>query len=202
VRELLLTRHAESEFNASGRVNADPRIPCALTDRGEGQAAALHELLAGEPIDLCVTSEHQRALQTADIALAGRGIPRLVVSDLNEPLAGALEGGTASAYDERLTREGPSSPNPGGESQLDALRRYVHAYRTLARRDESTILIVAHSLPIGWLRSAAAAINGSDDALGVDFAKPGIDFAGAPDRYSSRGLARAVAVLERYLDPR
>ena len=198
MRELLLTRHAESEFNASGRINADPKIPCALTDRGEDQAGVLHELLAGEPIDLCVTSEHQRAIQTADIALAGREMARLVLSDLNEPMAGALEGGTASAYDERLRREGLNSPNPGGESQLDALRRYVLAYRALAIRDEPTILVVAHSLPIGWLRSATAAIEGSDDELGVDFARPGIEFAGPPDRYSTRALARATGVLEVY----
>ena len=87
MRELLLTRHAESEFNASSRINTDPRVPCAMTGRGEEQAAALGVLLADKRIDLCVTSEHERAIATADVALDGRAIPRLVLADFNEPSA-------------------------------------------------------------------------------------------------------------------
>jgi broad specificity phosphatase PhoE len=200
MRELLLTRHAESEFNASGRINADPQIPCALTERGKKQAAALEVLLDKEQIDLCVTSQHERAIATADAALDGRGIPRLVLADLNEPNAGILEGGLASTYDERLRSEGLGSPNPGGgESQLDALRRYVRAYRTLLQRDERIQLVVAHGMPIRWLRSPAAPFDDSTDELSVGFSRPGVAFAGQPDRYRIDDLKVRLDALRQQL---
>lgn len=201
MRELLLTRHAEGEFNATGRINADPGIPCALTQRGAKQAAALGTLLTNERIDLCATSEHERAIATADVALEGREIQRLVLADLNEPGAGTLEGGLASAYDERLFRDGLSSPNPGGgESQLDALRRYLRAYRTLVDRADEVILVVAHGMPVRWLRAPTAPLGVITGDLSASFSRPNVAFAGDPDRYGSNDLRTRIASLERYLE--
>ena len=115
-------------------------------------------------------------------------------------MPGTLEGGLASAYDERLRREGLGSPNPGGgESQLDALRRYVRAYRMLVPRSEHVHLVVAHSMPIRWLRSPAVPFGASTDELSVDFAHPGIAFAGRPDRYGVDDLRARLAALEHCL---
>lgn len=199
MKALLLTRHGESEFNASGRINADPRISSPLTERGEEQAIALGVLLAEEQIDLCITSEHERAITTADVALEGRTITRLVLPNLNEPRAGALEGDLASRYDDRLRRKGMGSPNPGGgESQLDALRRYIRAYEALEQRSEHVQLVVAHGMPIRWLRLARR-LTPVRAEMPIEFSRPNVDFAGTPDVYDAQDLRRRLVELKRYL---
>ena len=90
--DVILVRHAESEANALGIVNGDPSIPYALTDTGRRQAAELGHALSDEMIDLCVVTEFARARETADVALAGRHIPRMTVSELGDPAFGILEG--------------------------------------------------------------------------------------------------------------
>ena len=65
----ILARHGESELSCRGLTNGDPRVACPLTARGREEAGRLGELLATEPIDLCVTSEFERTRETADLAL-------------------------------------------------------------------------------------------------------------------------------------
>ncbi len=84
MEHLILARHAESVFNVRGVLNGDPLVPGGLTERGREQARRLGQLLANDPIDLCVTTAFERTRETADLAFAGRGIPRLVMSELAE----------------------------------------------------------------------------------------------------------------------
>ena len=79
MEEAILSRHGESEYSVRGAINGDPTVAVALTEEGREQARRLGELLGDEPIELCVTSEFQRVRETADLALAGRGVPRLVL---------------------------------------------------------------------------------------------------------------------------
>jgi broad specificity phosphatase PhoE len=199
MRRMILTRHAQSEFNARGRLNADPSIPSGLTDEGVQQARRLERALSVEAIDLCATSEFARAIDTADLALVGRGIPRVSLADLNEPLAPAFEGLPAERYDEWLQAHGSLEPNPGGgESQIDALARYVRAFRTLADRDESVILVVAHALPIAWLRAGWAVARGEAERPRIDFTDPAVPFT-TPYTLSVDEVVRAADALEALL---
>jgi broad specificity phosphatase PhoE len=158
--ELLIVRHAESEPNVGGVISSNPSSPSPLTPRGRLQAEGLAERLADERIDLCVTSELERSIATADLALAGRAVERQVMPELNDTRAGMFEGGLADEHRRWLQAHGLVAPNPGGgESQIDALRRYVGAFRVLADRPEEHVLAVAHGMPIAWLRSARAAAN-------------------------------------------
>jgi broad specificity phosphatase PhoE len=59
--EVILARHGESELSVVGTVNGDPAVACALTAAGREQARRLGELLADTELDLCVTSEFERA---------------------------------------------------------------------------------------------------------------------------------------------
>ena len=86
---VVLARHGESERSVAGLTNGDPRIACALTAEGREEARRLGLELANEPIDLCVTSEFERARETADIALAGRDVPRLVLREAADAYADA-----------------------------------------------------------------------------------------------------------------
>ncbi len=107
--------------------------------------------------------------------------------------AGSLEGGPKADYVRWLGAHGRYAPNPGGgESQIDALRRYLAAYRWMLSRPERTILVVAHGLPLAW---AQAALGDRSDRPEVDFDEPGIDFAGQPIRLTKRQLQTAIEVL-------
>ncbi|TMK73008.1 MAG: histidine phosphatase family protein [Actinobacteria bacterium] len=80
--DLLIVRHAESEPNVAGTINSDPKRPSSLTARGRAQAAELGGRLAAQQIDVCITSQLERSIATADIALAGRLIERRVMREL------------------------------------------------------------------------------------------------------------------------
>jgi len=156
VRLALLTRHAESEFSVRGLTNGDPEIEVALTEIGREQARRLGEQLAGTEIDLCIVSEFQRAQETADVALAGCDVPRLVLPELNDIRFGEFEGRLLADYRAWARAHGPEDEVPEGESRAESVRRYVSAFREIAARPEPTILVVAHSLPIRYVLNAAA----------------------------------------------
>jgi len=152
---MILVRHGESEYSARGVMNGDTRVPVALTERGREEARRLGEALEGEPIELCVTSEFQRTRETADLALAGRDVRRLVLPELNDPLYGPFEGAALEEY--RAWASGrPSSavPEPGGESRLALVVRYACGLRLLLERPEEGILVVCHSLPVAYVLMA------------------------------------------------
>src|SRR4051794_41932081 len=89
---VILARHGESEYSAHGLVNGDPSVRVALTPQGREQARALGETLRRRELDLCITSDFERAIETADEALRGRDVPRLVVPELGDIRLGSYEG--------------------------------------------------------------------------------------------------------------
>jgi probable phosphoglycerate mutase len=64
--ELILLRHGETEWSASGQHTGRTDIP--LTARGEAAAAALAPALAQRPIRAAFTSPASRAVRTAELA--------------------------------------------------------------------------------------------------------------------------------------
>lgn len=150
MESVILARHGESVFSARGLVNGDAAVSCPLTARGEEEARALGEALAGEPIDLCVTSELERAVQTADLALAGRDVPRLVLAELNDPRYGDFEGGPLDEYREWAHTHGSDEAPAGGESRREIVDRYARGFQIVLDGPEESVLVVAHSLPISY----------------------------------------------------
>ena len=73
MERVVLARHGESERSVDGVTNGDPAVRVALTATGREEARQLGRELAGDPIDLCVTSEFERAQETADLALERAG---------------------------------------------------------------------------------------------------------------------------------
>jgi len=153
--EVILARHGESELSLAGTVNGDPGVACPLTESGERQARHLGTLLAETEIDLCVTSEFERVRQTADLALAGRTVPRFVLPELNDVRFGEFEGRTLTDYRAWASANEPTLAAPGGgESRAATVARYVRAYRAVLARRERTILVVTHGLPIRYVLNA------------------------------------------------
>ena len=189
--EAFLARHGESEYSVRGAINGDPTVAVRLTDEGRVQARRLGELLADEPIDLCVTSEFGRVIETADIALAGREVPRLVLPDLNDILVGEWEGKRLSDYRGWVRSHGPGEvTDGGGESRATTVRRYVRAFRTILARPERVVLVVTHGLPIRYLLNAA---EGRDPVPTIDQ----VDYA-TPYRLSREQVELGVERLDRW----
>ena len=189
--EVILARHGESELSVVGTVNGDPATACALTETGRDQARRLGELLGDVEIDLCATSEFERARETADIALAGRDVRRLVVPELNDVRFGEFEGGTLAVYREWAAANEPTVEAPGGgESRSATVLRYAHAYRTILARPEPLVLVVAHGLPIRYVLNALEGMPPTALVDQVEYAEP--------YRLSADALAEAVRLLEKW----
>ena len=155
MKRLLVARHGESEYSLKALVNGDPGVACPLTETGRAQARALGEALRDETVDLCAVTEFERVRETAELALAGRELPYLVVPELNDPRYGEFEGGSLTAYREWAWAQGPLQAPVGGEHRGEIAGRYARGFRTLLDRPEESILLVAHSLPIAYVRDAA-----------------------------------------------
>jgi broad specificity phosphatase PhoE len=186
---VILARHGESVFSARGLVNGDIAVAGPLTPQGEDEARALGVAIADDAIDVCVTSEFERTRQTADIALEGRVVPRLVVPELNDPRYGRFEGGALETY--RSWASGASSRDDvpgGGESRWSIVERYARGFRRVLARSERTVLVVIHSLPIAYV---LAAQNGDAPAPRVPLVRHA-----HPYRFSQAELERAVSLLE------
>jgi broad specificity phosphatase PhoE len=173
VERAYLARHGESELSLAKLTNGDPAVPCALTEAGRAEARHLGELLAGTTIDLCAVSEFERVQETADLALEGREVPRLVLPGLNDIGVGAFEGRSIDEYRDWARSHGPDDLPPGeGESRAGVIRRYVEAYRTLLARPERTILVVAHALTVRYVLDAAAGRPPARKVEWVPYAEP------------------------------
>ena len=192
VERAILARHGESMFNVLELMNGDIELPGGLTPIGHEQAAALGEALRGERIDLCVTSEFERARTTADEALAGRQVPRAVCPALNDPLYGRYEGKRLEAYRAwAWANPATESPGEGGESRVAIVARYARAFRGLLARPEETILVVAHSLPIAY---ALAAREGQAPGARVPLVGNAV-----PYPFSACELEAVASLLEQWV---
>jgi broad specificity phosphatase PhoE len=188
VKELILARHGESEYSLKQLVNGDPGIACPLTPVGREQARSLGAALV--EVDLVAVTEFERVRETAELALAGRELPFVVVPELNDPRYGEFEGGTLDAYREWVWRRGPLEAPTGGEHRSEIAARYSVGFGTLLDRPEETILLVAHSLPIRYALDAAEGLSPRAKVAMVDYA--------LPYRLSRAQLDRAVGVLEAW----
>jgi broad specificity phosphatase PhoE len=165
VQRLILVRHAESVFNVRGVLNGDPSVPGGLTRRGREQARRLGRLLVDEPIDLCVTTGFQRTRETADLAFAGREVPRLVVSELDDPPNGIFELRPARELTEWRARHGPDAPIPGtGRSEREHVLAMLPGVELLLARPERTMVAILHGWFVVWISGAVTRAAGAADS--------------------------------------
>ena len=158
MERIVLTRHALAASNRDGLASyAAPGE--GLTDEGEAQARRLGALLADEDIALGVATELRRTQETLELALDGRGVPRIVVPELNEIHFGSFDGGLLSDYRAWAGTEAPGLPAPGGgESRAQAAARFARGARVVLDRPEECALVVAHALAVRYLLDAASGL--------------------------------------------
>jgi probable phosphoglycerate mutase len=192
VDRVVLARHGESERSVAGLTNGDPAVHVGLTATGRQEARGLGLALAGDPIDLYVTSEFERAEETAELALEGRDVPRLVLADLNDIRFGEYEGRPLADYRAWARAHGPEDVVPGGDSRAGTVVRYVRAYRTILARHEQTVLVVAHSLPVRYVLDAVDGHSPAAAVAQVPYAEP--------FRLTADELREAVERLEAWVE--
>lgn len=179
--ELIFIRHGETDWNRQQRFQGQIDVP--LNDQGLAQAERLAARLAHEPGGLLISSDLQRARQTAAPLAAAwsrqagaTGAPEtLLVPGLREQNFGLLEGLDVPTIQVRhpelwrqwLVHRADFAP-PGGESARQFHARVLGAVRELLRGYPGQRLTVvthggvldmlwrtAHALPLDGMRDCA-----------------------------------------------
>lgn len=170
---LLLARHASAVSNLDGGTASCTPPGDGLTPEGVEQARRLAGALAGDEIALGVATELYRTQETLELVLAGRGVPRAVVPELNEIGFGSFDGGPLAEYRAWAWAEPAELPAPGGgESRADAAARYARGLRVLVHRPERVVLAVGHALCIRYVLDAASGLVPAARMVPVEHAHP------------------------------
>ena len=186
----VLARHGESTLNSENRINGNPDVPVALTEKGRDEARLLGQQIAHIRLEVCICTRFTRTRETAEIALQGRDVPIEIEPLLDDINVGHLDGIPLEEYRAWKREHKRRDPFPGGESLDDAARRYAQALRKLLGRPETSVLVVTHEIPVRYAINAA---DGSDDLDG-----PAHQLANAtPYLFEKEALLRAVEGIER-----
>ncbi|MBI2682700.1 MAG: histidine phosphatase family protein [Acidobacteriales bacterium] len=186
MKQLVLVRHGESEFNASGpdilpgmmrrwEGVRQPDIP--LTERGRRQALATGKYLRTFRFERAFVSPYLRAIQTAELIFTESAAPPPQRFDerIREKEDGVFEGltaeGIATKYPEewaRRRREGSYYFRPpGGENHPDVGLR-VHSFLTSLRHnfEDQSLLVVCHGA-VMWSFRRLLERFGEEDLLAL-----------------------------------
>ncbi len=147
---LTLVRHGETEWNAAGRIQGHLDVPLSAT--GLVQAAAIGQRLGGEAFDAILSSDLERALQTA--RPIGRHPEQTILRDarLRERHLGVLQGLTGEEAAIRqphawgaFKARNPEAALEGGETLGEFSQRVVGLIDELLRAHAGgRLLLVTH----------------------------------------------------------
>ncbi len=158
-KRLLLVRHGESIWNAEGRWQGAANPP--LSDEGRAQAAQLAHYIRDHGIEVIVTSDLDRAVETGSIVADMLGLEApLIEARLRERDVGDISGHTRDEIEAKWPglldkwRTGELTQMPGGED--DITPRVTEGLQAIADApDGSVVLVVTHGGVIGavdrWL---------------------------------------------------
>jgi 2,3-bisphosphoglycerate-dependent phosphoglycerate mutase len=139
--ELVFETHSTSEDNERGI--ATGWLGGALSAAGREQARQLGERRRDDGIDVVVSSDLNRAVETAWIAFAGSRISVALDWRLRECDYGELDGMPRSQLDAERSRR-LTEPFPGGESWEQAVARVAGFLDELAHSDRRRVLLIGH----------------------------------------------------------
>ena len=163
-RRLILLRHGRTEWNAQRRFQGQADPP--LDETGLTQAREVAGLIAALRPDLLVSSDAQRAMQTAEVVGAAVGLPVTPLAALRERSLGHWEGLTREEVAERYPDEyadwlaGRDVSRRGGESRPEVARRARDAFDALP--EVPVTVAVTHS---ATAMSLCASLLGLDLSL-------------------------------------
>ena len=173
---IILLRHGQSEANRDiwFAGHSDPH----LTEKGllQAESAAVY-LVQNEQIDLILSSDLHRAVETATPTAKRLGLPVIPEQGFREVFAGVWEGMPFSDIDAQYHQELFTWDNdlanacpPEGESVAKMFARVNATLDRVAReQDGKTVLIATHWTPI---RAMICHAMGCDHTHIADFEKP------------------------------
>jgi broad specificity phosphatase PhoE len=159
-RRLILIRHGQTEFNLRGRMQGQLDTP--LTDAGRAEAEAAAAELGTWPIGTVVSSDLQRARDTAALLAEALGVeyttdPRLRETDLGDWSGKAHEDVDSVFPGQRSHwRLNPTWAPPNGETRLEVSDRSAALVDELMAGDAwagGAVMLVAHGGTISALTS-------------------------------------------------
>jgi broad specificity phosphatase PhoE len=156
--DLLLIRHGQTDWNASGRFQGQSDVP--LNAHGRAQARRLGERLQGQRLDAIYASDLARTRETGEILAAATGAPLNTDPRLREVDQGLWEGRTLEEILETerqvwiARRDDPLHvAPPGGETVQDLRQRMVQAVESVrGRHPTGRVAIISHGLALAALR--------------------------------------------------
>ena len=166
--DLYIARHGETEFNVEHRVQGSGK-DAPLTLYGIEQAKALGKSLEGISFDAVFSSPQKRAVDTVEIAFAGKYKPvldeRLVEIGLGV-IEGMIWAEVMAAYPDCGFLSDPSSynPPPKGESLTDMIKRVNDFMEDIKKLDYEKVFVMAHGYVLRVFY--ACAIDKSISAIG------------------------------------
>jgi broad specificity phosphatase PhoE len=138
--DVWLVRHGETEWSRDGRHTSRTDLP--LTAKGEAEARALVDVLAGVAFDLVLVSPRDRAIVTAKLAGHPAAVPE---PDLVEWDYGEYEGLTTPEIRETAPGwELWTHPTPGGETEDQVAARADRVIARVLAEARERALLVAH----------------------------------------------------------
>ncbi len=166
--ELRFIRHGETDWNRQNRFQGQIDVP--LNAAGLAQAQRLAGRLAAEPPALLLSSDLQRARQTAEPLAAAWGLQPMLVPGLREQSFGMLEGLDVPSiqrqhpdlWQQWLVQRADFSL-PGGESTRQFHSRVLQAVENLvAEHAGQRLVLVTHGgvLDMLWRTARAEALDG------------------------------------------
>ncbi len=160
---IVFVRHGQTQDNLAGVFQGQSGR--GLDDTGRAQAAKLAERLRGRAFAALVTSDLDRASETATIVGSAVGLEPVVDPSFREIDVGGWAGLTAEQAKDRFPeehtawRDGKDVRRGGGESYSQVAARIERAARSLADRFEGqALLVVSHGTAI---RSFTASVVGA-----------------------------------------
>jgi broad specificity phosphatase PhoE len=144
--KLILVRHGETEWNATGRVQGEADIP--LNRKGLEQARKVAARLKTEPVDIIYSSSMKRARQTTEAIAKFHKVPIRYSNLIRERKFGKLGGMPNEEYRRIREKEGIEFHlfrPPGGENYMD-LQKRVKKFLAMIRKKHSsqTVVVVSH----------------------------------------------------------
>ena len=169
----LFMRHGESEGNMKNIFDSDGMSTNPLTENGRAQARDTAETLVGKDINRIYASPFLRTRQTADIVADATKFPKeqIVYDDrLREFAFGEFD--QRASFKELLAWKAVhrfEDPIPGGESYLDAKRRFADfLYETERKHSGETVLVVTHGIAFEMLYTIVAGATNDESAKILD----------------------------------
>jgi len=141
--DIVYETHSVTTDNEAGI--ATGWLPGALSPQGRALAQQLGERRSADRFAAVFASDLRRAVETAEIAFGGSGIPICLDARLRECDYGDLNGAPAATVAAQR-RARVDTPFPGGESYQHVVDRTEEFLRDLVRDwDGARVLVIAHS---------------------------------------------------------